>query len=168
MIAGVRIRASIAVAASLLIGAGAAYGAGAATTADGVGDVELGAKVSELRQAGLIGPLRRGCELAPGTREAKLKAPLKGVANFTRTSPRRVDSILVTGGAKASGVGIGSPKGAIKAAFPNVRFDHRTDDVFGLTLAKVPKSDGGKLQLAVDVESKKVTAIGVPFIAFCE
>ena len=53
-------------------------------------------------------------------------------------------------------------------AFPHVKFDHGTEDVFGITLAKVPKRDGGKFQFAVDVGTKKVTLIGVPFIAFCE
>ena len=158
----------VAVAASVLIGGAAAYAAAPAITADGVGDVELGAKSSELRQAGLISRLRHGCELAPHTRTAKLKPPLEGEVNFTLTTPRRVNDILVSGGAKASGVGIGSSKQKIKAAFPHVKFDHGTEDVFGITLAKVPKSDGGKLQFAVDVGSKKVTLIGVPFIAFCE
>ena len=49
-----------------------------------------------------------------------------------------------------------------------MKFDHGTEDVFGITLAKVPKRDGGKFQFAVDVGTKKVTLIGVPFIAFCE
>ncbi len=152
----------------MLIGASAALAVAPEVTGDGVGDVEIGAKASKLKQAGLIGRLRPGCELAPNTRSAKLKPPLKGVVNFTTTSPRRADSIFVTGGAKASGVGIGSSKHAVKAAFPHVKFDHGTEDVFGITLAKVPKADGGKFQIAVDVSSKKVTAFGVPFIAFCE
>jgi hypothetical protein len=168
MIVGGSVRALLAVAASVLIGGAVAYAAAPAITGDGVGDVELGAKASELRQAGLIGRLRHGCELAPHTRTAKLKAPLEGEVNFTLTTPRRADNILVSGGAKASGVGIGSSKHAIKTAFSHVKFDHGTEDVFGITLAKVPKSDGGKFQFAVDVATKKVTLIGVPFIAFCE
>ncbi len=168
MIASRPVRASLALAASVLIGGAVAYAAAPAITADGVGDVELGAKASDLRHAGLIGQLRHGCELAPHTRTAKLKAPLEGQVNFTQTTPRRVDNIAVSGGAKASGVGIGSRKHKIKVAFPHVKFDHGTEDVFGIILAKVPKSDGGKLQFAVDVGTKKVTLIGVPFIAFCE
>ena len=168
MIASGPARASLALAASVLIGGAVAYAAGPAITADGVGDVELGANASELRQAGLIGRVRPGCELAPNTRSAKLKPPLEGTVNFTQATPRRVDNIAISGGAKASGVGIGSRKHKIKATFPHVKFDHGTEDVFGIILAKVPKSDGGKLQFAVDVGTKKVTLIGVPFIAFCE
>jgi hypothetical protein len=169
MIAGSRAsRALLALAASALIGGAAAYAAAPAVTGDGVGDVELGAKASELKQAGLIGQLRHGCELAPHTRTAKLKPPLEGQVNFTLTTPRRANDILVTGGAKASGVGIGSRKHKIKATFSHAKFDHSTEDVFGITLAKIPKSDGGKFQFAVDVDTKRVTLIGVPFIAFCE
>lgn len=151
-----------------MIGGTAAQAVAPEVTGDGVGDVELGAKASELKQAGLVGRVRPGCELAPDTRSAKLKPPLEGVVNFTVSSPRRAENILVTGGATASGVGIGSSKHAVKAAFPHVKFDHGTEDVFGITLAKVPKSDGGKFQIAVDAASKRVTAFGVPFIAFCE
>ena len=158
----------LAVAASVLIAGAAAYAAAPAITGDGVGDVKLGKKASELRQAGLIGKLRHGCELAPDTRTAKLKPPLEGQVNFTLTTPRRADNIVVSGGAKASGVGVGSRKHQVKATFPHVKFDHGTEDVFGITLAKVPKRDGGKFQFAVDVGTKKVTLIGVPFIAFCE
>ena len=168
MSVGSRLRASFAVAASLLIVAAAAHAVGPQITGKGAGHVKLGAKASKLRQAGLIGHLRHGCELAPHTRAAKLKAPLQGVVNFSVTSPRRAENIFIRGGAKASGVGIGSRKHAIKAAFPHVKFDHGTEDVFGITLAKIPKSDGGKFQIAVDVGNKKVTAFGVPFIAFCE
>jgi hypothetical protein len=168
MIATNPVRAFLAVTASVLIGGASAYAAAPAITSDGAGDVELGAKASELRQSGLIGRSRHGCELAPHTRAAKLKPPLEGEVNFTPTKPRRVDNIFITGGAKASGVGVGSRKHEIKAAFPHVKFDHGTDEVFGITLAKIPKSDGGKLQFAVDVGTKKVTLIGVPFIAFCE
>ena len=168
MAASTRVRALLALTASVLVGGAAAYAAAPQITADGVGDVELGAKASELKQAGLIGQLRSGCELAPNTRTAKLKPPLEGLVNFTQTTPRRANDIVIRGGAKASGVGVGSRKRKIKAAFPRVKFDHGTDEVFGITLAKVPKSNGGKLQFAVDVDTKKVTLIGVPFIAFCE
>jgi hypothetical protein len=166
---GKRIPPLFLVAASLLLGGAAAYGAGAQITGDGVGAVELGAKASELSQAGLIGPLKPGCELGgPKTRTAKLKAPLKGSVNFTLTTPRRVDNILVTGGATASGVGIGSRKRAIKNEFPHVKVNHTTESVFGITSFRVPRPDGGKFEFAVDVDTKRVTLIGIPFIAFCE
>jgi hypothetical protein len=46
--------------------------------------------------------------------------------------------------------------------------DHDTEEVFGITLVKVPKNGGGRIHFAVDVDSKKITRIGVPVIPFCE
>jgi hypothetical protein len=46
--------------------------------------------------------------------------------------------------------------------------DRNTEEVFGLTLVKVPKSAGGRFHFAVDVDTKKTTRIGIPFIPFCE
>jgi hypothetical protein len=46
--------------------------------------------------------------------------------------------------------------------------DRETEEVFGITLVKIPKNGGGRLQFAVDVDTKKVDLIGIPFIAFCE
>ena len=108
----------LAVAASVLIAGAAAYAAAPAITGDGVGDVKLGKKASELRQAGLIGKLRHGCELAPDTRTAKLKPPLEGQVNFTLTTPRRADNIVVSGGAKASGVGVGYAQASGQGGLP--------------------------------------------------
>jgi hypothetical protein len=138
-------------------------------TAAGVGKVKLGDRFGVLHDAGLVGRLRPGCELGgPNTRSARLEAPLKGQVNFTLSSPRRVTDITVRGGAKARGVGIGATIAQIKAAFPKAKVDHSTDDVFGLTLVRIPKNGGGRIKFAVDVDTKKVTLIGVPFIAFCE
>ena len=125
-------------------------------TAKGVGKVKLGKTFAELREAGLIGPLRKGCELGgPNTRSANLKAPLKGNVNFTLKAPRKVTDITIRGGAKARGVGIGATIPAIKAAFPKAKVDHSTDQVFQLTLVKVPKNGGGRITFAVDVKRKK-------------
>jgi hypothetical protein len=49
-----------------------------------------------------------------------------------------------------------------------VKIEHATEDMFGITLAQVPRSDGGKFQFAIDVDTKRVTSIGIPFIVFCE
>jgi hypothetical protein len=138
-------------------------------TAAGVDGVKIGKTFQDLRYKGLIGPLRKGCELGgPNTRSAKLLAPLKGSVNFTLKAPRKVTDIVVRGGATARGVGIGATIAQIKAAFPKAKVDHSTESVFQITLVKIPKSGGGRLQFAVDVKTKKVTLIGIPFIAFCE
>ena len=167
--------AASAAVAALVLGAGAAPGhpghaaAAKKITAQGVGQVKLGRTHQQLRAAGLVGPLRPGCELAgPGARSAKLRAPLKGSVDYTSTAPRKVVRIAVRGGAKARGVGIGATIPQIKAAFPKAKVDHSTEDVFAITLVKVPKAGGGRIQFAVDVDSGKTTLIGVPVIAFCD
>jgi hypothetical protein len=138
-------------------------------TPAGVGDLTVGATARELRAKGLIGRLTEGCELAgPGTRAAPLRAPLRGAVDFTMTSPRKVQTIAISGGATARGIGAGSTASALRKAFPKARFDHRTDDTFEFTLVKVPRNGGGRLQFAVSVKTKKVELIGVPFIPFCE
>jgi hypothetical protein len=147
----------------------AGHAAAKKITAQGVGQVKLGKTAKQLRDAGLIGRLHPGCELGgPNTRSARLKAPLTGQVNFTLTAPRRVTDIAIAGGGKARGVGIGATIPQIKAAFPKAKVDHSTEDVFQITLVRIPKDGGGKIKFAVDVDTKRVTLIGVPFIAFCE
>jgi hypothetical protein len=161
-------RTALLAAATALLLTGVAWAAAAKITPKGVDGVKLGRTFTALRQDGLVGRLRPGCELAANTRSAKLKAPLKGSVDFTLTSPRKVTDIAIRGGAKARGVGVGSRARAIRRAFPKAKFDHSTEDVFGITLVKVPKNGGGRMQFAVDEQTHKVTLIGVPFIAFCE
>ncbi|MFL5580859.1 MAG: hypothetical protein ACJ8AO_10825 [Gemmatimonadaceae bacterium] len=149
--------------------AGPAQTDAARITAAGVGQVRLGATFRSVRADGAVGGLRRGCELAgPDARTARLRAPLRGSVTLSADSPRRVTDIQVSGGARARGVGVGSTAAAIRRAFPRARFDHSTDDVFGVTIAKVPRGGGGRIQFAVDVATRKVTTIGVPALAFCE
>ena len=138
-------------------------------TSTGVGAVKLGKTHKQLYDAKLVGAIRPGCELGgPNTRGANLRAPLKGAVDYTSSSPRKVRSISIRGGATAKGVGIGATQARIKQVFPKVVLDRGTEEVFGITLAKVPKSDGGRLEFAIDTRTKKVTLIGIPGIAFCE
>jgi hypothetical protein len=155
----------------VLVAAGTAFAAAAVITPVRVDGVHLGDTHADLRARGKVGPIRPGCELGgPTTRSAKLKAPLQGSVNYTLTSPRKVDSITITGGARARGVGIGSKIPAILAKFPNATVDHSTDQVFQLTLVKTPKRphSGGRITFGVSTQTKRTTVIGVPFIAFCE
>ena len=153
-----------------LVAAGTAYAAAAVITPVRVDGVHLGDTHADLRARGKVGPIRPGCELAPNTKSAKLKAPLKGSVNYTLSSPRKVDSITITGGAKARGVGIGATIAQIKAKFPHAKVDHSTEQVFQLTLVKTPKRphSGGRIMFGVSTQTKRTTIIGVPFIAFCE
>ena len=138
-------------------------------TPAGVGKVKLGDTYAQLRNQHLVGAAQNGCELAgPNARAASLKAPLKGVVDFTMTSPRKVADITVRGGATARGVGIGATIAGIEAAYPKAKVDHSTDGTFGVTLVRIPKNGGGKLQFAVDTMTHRVVLIGIPLIAFCE
>ena len=164
-----KLRAVLLATCTVLICTSIALAATKKITPSGVGGVKLGMTYNELREAGLLGRLQPGCELAgPDQRSANLKRPLKGSVDLTQTSPRRVSVIHVRGGAKARGVGIGSTDTAVKSAFPKVKFDHSTDATFGITLAKVPRNGGGRLQFAIDTTTKKVVLIGIPRISFCE
>jgi hypothetical protein len=138
-------------------------------TPAGVGAVKLGKTYTQLHHAHLVGTIGPGCESAgPNARSAPLRAPLKGSVDFTQTTARRVMTIAVRGGATARGVGIGANIANIKHAFAAAVVDHSTEPMFNITLVKIPASGGGRLQFAVSTNTKKVTAIGVPTIAFCE
>ncbi len=137
-------------------------------TAAGVGGVNLGASYRKLRQKHLVGPIRKGCPLASNTRSARLLAPMKGIVDFTRKTPRRVVDIFVEGGAAARGVGIGATIQDIQAAYPSAIVNHGTEPTFRITLVEIPRNDGGRIQFGVDVDTKQVSSIGIPFIAFCE
>ena len=154
-----------------LAAAGVAFAAAAVITPTRVDGVHLGDTHADLRARGKVGPIRPGCELGgPNTRSAKLRAPLKGSVNYTLSSPRKVDSITITGGARARGVGIGATIPQIKAKFPHATVDHSTDQVFLLTLVRTPKrpQGRGRITFGVSTQTKRTTIIGVPFIAFCE
>lgn len=165
----IRARLPLAGGAVLLAGTAVALAATPSITPTRAGAVRLGATYQSLHAAGLLGKVAPGCELAgPSARSAPLRAPLKGSVALSRSSPRRVASILLRGGATARGVGIGARSGAIRAAFPTARFDHSSDAMFGITLVRVPKSGGGSIEFALDTRTRRVTLIGVPAIAFCE
>ena len=84
------------------------------------------------------------------------------------SSPRKVADIALRGGATARGIGIGATIANIKTAYPKAKLDHSIDHTFGVTLVRIPKNGGGRLQFAVDTKSHRVVLIGIPLIAFCE
>ena len=57
---------------------------------------------------------------------------------------------------------------AVKRAFPMAVFDHSTEPMFEITLVKVPRRTGWRLQFALDVKTGRVTLIGLPTIQFCD
>lgn len=138
-------------------------------TPKGAGKVKLGATAAQLRADGLIGRLKPGCPLeGPGTRSARLKAPLKGFVDFTRRSPRKVRHIHIRGGAAARGVRVGDTLADITAAFPKRRIIRATEAIFGFTRVKIPKRGGGRMDFAVRVKTGKITSIDVPRIRICD
>jgi hypothetical protein len=138
-------------------------------TAEGVGQVKLGMTFKQARDKGLIGKLRPGCEFGgPETRSARLRSPLRGFVDFTLTTPRKINNILITRGARARGVKVGDRIKDIKDAYPGAKVNKDTEDVFGVWLVRVPKSAGGRISFSVPVDTKRINAIGVPFIPFCE
>jgi hypothetical protein len=173
-------RRTLAATAALVLAGALAIGASADTkptariaakriTADGVGQVKLGMTFKEARAKRLIGKLRPGCELGgPETRSARLRSPLRGFVNFTLTTPREIDNILVTRGARARGVKVGDRIRDIKDAYPGAKVNKDTEETFGLWLVRVPRSAGGRITFSVPVATKRIDAIGVPFIPFCE
>ena len=136
-------------------------------TPRGVGKVKLGKTHRALREKGLVGPKVPGCEVAgPRAKAAQLRGRLEGAVELTRRSPRRVRSIIVTKGATARGVRIGDSRDDIRNAYPKATFDTSTREVFGITLVRIPKDGGGRLQMAL--RKGKVDLFGIPYIAFCE
>ena len=138
-------------------------------TKNGVGQVKLGMTFQELRDQGLVGRLRHGCELGgPNTRTARLRSPLRGDVDFTQTTPRKVTNVTIRRGARARGVKVGDRIRDIKAAYPKAKVNRDTEEIFGIWLVRVPRNGGGRITFAVDADTRKITLIGVPFIPFCE
>ena len=134
-------------------------------TAEGVGQIELGMRFDELRERHLVGKLRPGCELAPDQRIARLRSPLRGSVTFV---DRKVRQISVVRGARARGVRVGDRIRDIRDAYPRARIDRSTEGMFGITLVRVPKRGGGKLQFSVPVDTGEIDLIAVPIVPFCE
>src|SRR4051794_31998401 len=175
-----RLRAAVAAALLAALAGAAVLGAAAAPartghaaasriTARAVGGVRLHARYSTVRHRHLVGRLHAGCDLeGPSARVAKLRSPLKGFVDLTRSRPRRVRAIRVLGGATARGVGIGDTIADIKAAYPEAEVDHSTDTTFEVTTVRIPKSGGGRIAFAVSTKTDAIVEIGVPVIPFCE
>jgi hypothetical protein len=155
--------------AALMLALPASAAAPQKITKNGVGEVKLGMTFQELRDQGLVGRLRHGCELGgPNTRTARLRSPLRGDVDFTQTTPRKVTNITIRRGARARGVKVGDRIRDIKDAYPKAKVNRDTEEIFGIWLVRVPRNGGGRITFAVDADTRKITLIGVPFIPFCE
>jgi hypothetical protein len=157
--------------AVLALGPGAAVAAAPKKiTSKGAGQVKLGKTFAQMRAKHLVGKLRDGCELSgPNTKFSKLRSPLRGTVDWSKTSTRRVKRVTITGGsAAARGVRIGDKVADIKAAFPKAKVDHAAEPIFQITLVKIPKNGGGKMWFGLPTDTKKITLIGVPNLSFCD
>ena len=139
-----------------------------AITSKGVGKVRLGSTYRSLRRAGLIGKSRPGCELAgPRARSAKLRGPLKGHVDLAPGKRRRVTHVSIRGGAAARGVTVGDTEDDVLQEYPKADVDTSTQDRFGVTIVRIPKTDGGRMEFVIGAEDR-VTSIDLPGVSFCE
>ena len=88
--------------------------------------------------------------------------------DLTTTTPRTIRNILITRGARARGVKVGDRIKDIKDAYPGAKVNKDTEDIFGIWLVRVPKSAGGLIRFSVPVSTKRIDAIGIPAIPFCD
>ena len=159
-----------AAAASALLALGPAAATAAAPqkiTPAGVGQVKLGMTWSQLHHQHLVGLLHQGhCDAAGPNASpfAKLRSPLKGVADVTKSVPHKLTDITIRGGATARGVRVGDSLAKVKAKFPNRTVQH---DI-GLIFVHIPNVPHIKEQFILNEDTKTVDVIGVPFVAICE
>ena len=138
-------------------------------TTSGVGAVRLGATPAALRQKGLIGSLRKGCELDPGQRVAPLRAPLRGWATFGSSGRGLTQLTIEGGGETARHIAIGSSASEARAAYPDALYQAPgTADPFAQGFLWIPSLTHPKMTFVVEPGSRKVEAIAVPAPAFCE
>jgi hypothetical protein len=151
-----------------LAGAGTA-GASPFITPHGAGGLRLGATVKTLHRKGLIGGLRKGCELDPGQRIAPLRSPLQGWAVF-ESGHKTLSSLTVEGGAEtASHIGIGSTATEARKAYPTAHYQAPgTAGPFAEGFLWVPNISKPKMTLIIEPNSRQVEAISVPSPSFCE
>src|SRR5690349_13805469 len=153
---------------ALALGPGAAIAAAPKKiTPKGVGQVKLGMTFKQLRAKHLVGRLHKGTCDAAGPNAApfaRLRSPLRGLADFTKSTPHTLTDITIRGGARARGVAVGDSLAKVKARFPNRRIRHQLGSIF----VNVPNTAHNKEQFIVDQDTRKVLDIGVPFVAICE
>jgi hypothetical protein len=160
-------------AATLLVFAGCGGGSAekqqqVTITPQGVGGLRLGASVSALRERGLIGPMRPGCELVSGQRVAELSPPLHGLAIFYDPNTKLSSVHLQRGVETARGIGIGALDKKVLSAYPEA--DYRPPDPqapIPIGLITVDDQEG-ELTFEIDALTYRVSQIDAPGPSFCE
>jgi hypothetical protein len=138
-------------------------------TPHGIGALRLHATVKSLHRKGVIGGLRKGCELDPGQRVAPLRAPLRGWAVFS-SGGNRLSAFTIEGGAEtARHIGIGSPAAEARKAYPDALYEGPgTVEPFAEGFLWVPNLSKPKLTMIIEPGFRQVEAISVPSPNFCE
>jgi hypothetical protein len=144
-------------------------GASPFITPHGVGGLRLGASAKTLHRQGLIGGLRKGCELDPGQRVAPLRSPLQGWAVF-ESGHKGLRAFTIEGGAEtARHIGIGSTAGEARKAYPDALYEAPgTAGPFAEGFLWVPNLQKPKLTMIFEPETRQVEAISAPSPNFCE
>lgn len=157
------------VGASLALGTAGAAIAAPVITPQGVGSLRLGATPKALQTKGLIGGLRKGCELDPGQRVAPLRDPLKGWATFD-ASHQGLRAITVEKGAEtARHIGIGSTASAARTAYPTAHYEAPgTAQPFAVGFLWIPNLSKPRMTMVIEPGTRQVEAISVPSPSFCE
>jgi hypothetical protein len=137
-------------------------------TPKGVGALRLGRTIGALRGEGLIGGASKGCELARGERVAPLKAPFEGWAHFYPA--RRLSALSITGGAEtATGVGIGTPAGQARKAYPGATYDPPPPRApIQVGFIWIGGRYNPRMTLVIDPDSHRVSEIAIPYPSICE
>jgi hypothetical protein len=158
-----------AICAGLVLSSAGAAIASPLITPHGVDGIRLGATAKSLLERGLIGGVRRGCELDPGHQVAPLRSPLKGWAVF-EAGHKGLVAFTVEGGAETGRhIGIGSTAAEARKAYPDALYEAPgTVKPFAEGFLWVPNLSKPKLTMVIEPGSRQVEAISVPSPNFCE
>ena len=143
-------------------------------TPKGTTSVRLGMSAATLRKHGSIGPLRKGCELDPGQRVAKLRpgpgTPARGTAVFSGPHAKKLTSLTIVGGATTRKyVGIGASPKDVLAAYPHAVYQAPgSNPPFAEGFVWVNSIEHPRLTFTIDSKTERVSAISVPSPNFCE
>jgi hypothetical protein len=134
------------------------------------GPYRLGDTVRSLHRRKLIRRLRRGCQLDPGQRVARLRRrPISGLAIFSGGG-RRLTALSIDGGVEtAKGIRIGSSVREARRAYARAEYDPPGSlEPFAEGFLWVNRVRNPRMTLVVDPETRRVSSIGLPAPAFCE
>jgi hypothetical protein len=137
-------------------------------TPQGIGALRLGASASALREHGLIGPIRSGCELVSGQRTAELSPPLRGVAIFYDPNTKLSSVHLRRGAETARGIGIGALDKKVLSTYPEADYQP-PDPQAPIPLGLITVDDQEEeLTFEIDALTYRVSQIDAPGPSFCE